>query len=121
MFTFPESQTRSILKTEIVDSNGGIDRVAVTAYGYRGEPRLDFVPTLGGDGMIHPVPVHWTEYIPVQRTSEMLLKSVGHSERELRRRGSAPWQSAYLHGILAYAPQVSEAWDKIEESFRPYT
>ena len=121
VFAHPEARTQSILKTQIIDRNGGIDRVAVTAYGYRTEARLDFVPTLGGDGRIHPVPVHWTEYIPVSRTSEMLLKSLGHSERELRQRGSLPYGSAYLHGILAYSPAVREAWERIEETFRKYT
>lgn len=62
--------THSILKaTDSSHENGGT--VSVTAYGFRGEDRVDFVPVYGGDGKYHDVAVHWVEYLPVERTSEI--------------------------------------------------
>lgn len=70
----PSSITRNILKTRVIDSGDDVEQIEITAYGFRGEPRLDFVPTLGGDGRIHNVPVHWTEYLPVEQVSNAVLK-----------------------------------------------
>ena len=45
----------------------------MTACGYRGEDRLDYVSVFGGDGEWHEVPVEWVEYLPVERTSPMTV------------------------------------------------
>ncbi len=69
MFKHPQSITRNILKTSVVSRSDGVSTVSVTAHGYRGEKRVDYVRVYGGDGGWHSVPVPWTEYIPVSRTS----------------------------------------------------
>ena len=120
-FAHPDARTQSILKTAIIEQREGIDRVAVTSYAYTTAQRVDYIPVFGGDGRTHLVPVPWIEYIPVSRTSEMLVKSLGHTERELRERsGSYPSDSAYLHGIMAYAPGAAQMWDTIRETFKKY-
>ncbi len=81
-FCHPESATPSVLKTEFLEREGKSDRIRVTAYSYRTEDRLDFVPTLGGDGNMHAVPVHWVEYIPIVNTAMAHLKELGLSEKE---------------------------------------
>ena len=72
-FRHPACATRSILKTRVVESGAAGTRVAVTAYGYRTEDRVDYVSVWGGDGNCHDVPVHWDEYLPVSRTREMAV------------------------------------------------
>ena len=97
------ARTASILKTNFLCKENGRDRVAVTAYGYATEDRVDFIPRLGGDGRMHAVPVPWIEYIPVQRTSQI---AVGLSEsakaaktEENRRRFAA---DTLFHGLAAW-------------------
>ena len=69
-FAHPKCVTQNILKTKCVFRDGsGAGDVEVTAYGFRGEDRVDHVSVYGGDGRFHSVPVPWVEYLPVQRTS----------------------------------------------------
>lgn len=77
-FAHEDSATRAILKTDVIEKRDGVDRVRVSAYSFRGDSRLDFVPTLGGDGRMHLVPVPWVEYSPIKRVSEM---AVGYREK----------------------------------------
>lgn len=70
-FVHSESQTQAILKTKLLSSNKDGDLVEVTASSYTTEDRLDLIPVFGGDGHLHAVPVHWVEYIPVEKTSQM--------------------------------------------------
>lgn len=82
------SSTPSILKTGAVVKDGKTDEVTVTAYAYHTEPRVDFVPILGGDGMIHPVPVPWDEYIPVSRGSLVKVKQLELTDKQFREKRS---------------------------------
>ena len=91
-FVHPDSCTEAILKTKVIKTERQKDLVAVTAHSYRGIDRLDFVPVFGGDGRLHPVPVHWVEYVPVERTSHILV-SVADAPSE-----QSP---AYYHGLSA--------------------
>lgn len=72
-FSHPDCITRSVLKTAIQESQDGAQKIEVTAYGYRGEERVDYISKRGGDGRTHQVPVHWVDYIPVSRATEMLV------------------------------------------------
>lgn len=76
------SDTQSILKAQFLSGDGSTDKVKITAHSFHAESRTDFVPTLGGDGRVHAVPVHWMEYFPVERGSVVNLKRVGITERE---------------------------------------
>jgi hypothetical protein len=75
----------------------------VTAHGYEGIPRVDVIPMLGGDGNMHPVPVPWTEYLPVSQNSTMVVSAVTNrkfdddADDEKLQKG---WQGAMQqHGI----------------------
>jgi hypothetical protein len=72
-FAHVDSVTRNLLKTEINKADDRNATVRVTAFGYEGIPRIDFIPVRGGDGNIHEVPVEWIEYLPVERQSQMLV------------------------------------------------
>ena len=90
-FRPPQCVTRCILKTQAADYGAGGQRVEVTAHGYRGEPRTDYVSVFGGDGRFHDVPVPWTEYLPVSRTSPLrLLETNGLSRGEFEEAAAAP-------------------------------
>lgn len=73
-FEHDESVTENLLKTQAVRTDAGYTEVAVTAHGFRGEHRVDYVSKLGGDGNWHEIPVKWVEYIPVQRTSKLTVR-----------------------------------------------
>lgn len=72
-FRHPSCITRSILKTSVARHTNKASDVFVTSCGYRGEPRVEWVSVYGGDGEYHDVPVHWTEYLPVKRTSRIVV------------------------------------------------
>ncbi len=101
-FAHPSCITRSILKTHVVQREGGESTVAVTAHGYRGEARVDYEEVCGGDGNVHDVPVRWTEYLPVQRTSNMYLSARDTPSEGFRQRASASLESACRRSILSF-------------------
>ena len=94
--------TRSILKTRVVGRENGESTIAVTAYGYEGADRVDYESVHGGDGKWHDVPVHWTEYLPVQRTSSMCLSESCTPSDEFKQRAAASQESAYRRSILSF-------------------
>ena len=101
-FQHPRCVTRSILKTKVVKRDDGESTVAVTAYGYRGEERVEYKSVFGGDGDFHEVPVHWTEYLPVQRTCHMCLSERGAPSDSFKRRAATSRESAYRRSILSF-------------------
>ncbi len=116
-FAHPQSATQSILKSSVIAKDGESDHVEITAYSYRTEPRVDFVPMLGGDGHMHSVPVPWQEYIPIENRSTIKLKELGLSEREYdSKRFSSQLgdavkkygKSAYSHGLLCCAVDATD-------------
>ena len=85
-----------------VQREDGESTIAVTAHGYRGVEQVDYEEVYGGDGKWHDVAVHWTEYLPVQQTSNMCL-SEGETPSDLfKRRAAASRESAYRRSILSF-------------------
>ncbi len=101
-FAHPSCVTRSILKTEVVEREDGESTVAVTAHGYRGENRVTYVEVRGGDGRLHDVPVHWTEYLPVTRTRQMALSVRSTPSDVFRQRAESSQERAYRRSILSF-------------------
>jgi len=71
VFRLPGSTTRTILKTNLIEKNGEADKVMVTAYSFRGEKRITYVPKSASDGHVYDVPVEWIEYIPTVNETPM--------------------------------------------------
>ena len=92
-----QSGTRGILKARGLKRDKDIDKVEIQAFSYQAIPRTDFVPVLGGDGKIHPVPVHWTEYIPIKRTSYI---EIGEQRADVDSKPSKDQRIVY-HGLWA--------------------
>jgi len=100
-FVHLESVTDNILKAQRVGNDP--NAFQITAYGFRGVDRLDFVPTLGGDGRIHAVPVPWVEYQPVQRTRTLHLWDAAQSQ-PTSASGVAPGNQTIRRGLTSSIP-----------------
>lgn len=100
-FRHADCITESILKTRLLERTNDGSRVAVTAYGFRGVKRVDHVTVFGGDGRFHSVPVHWVEYLPVNRTSEMRLSEGSRPEDFDSRKESSP-SAVFYRSIYSY-------------------
>jgi hypothetical protein len=90
------------MKTRIVNREDGESTKAVAAYGHRGVKRVDYESVYGGDGRWHDVPVPWTEYLPVQRTSNMCICEKDTPSDIFRQRAAASGDSAYRRSILSF-------------------
>lgn len=107
LFSHPATNSGIILKTELMTKVGKSDKLSVKAFSYRTERRCDTVMVLGGDGLMHGVPVFWDEYIPVERLSVMDMKELGYTDREaqtseaIKKVASNSTGWSYLHGIFA--------------------
>lgn len=101
-FRHPACITRSILKTSVVRDSDGSGRVAVTAHGFRGEKRTDYVEVYGGDGRYHSVPVEWTEYLPVSRTREMSVSESATPSEDFRQSYEGASAAVFRRSIYSY-------------------
>lgn len=91
----PSSDTDVIMKAKHVSKQEDEDTVEITAHSYSAQPRMDFVPTLGGDGHIHAVPVPWTEYVPTSKTTLIGITARDKDDNETV-------CGAEKHGLKAY-------------------
>ncbi len=97
-FKHHESITENLLKTRNVRTADGCTEVAVTANGFRGEDRVEYVSKFGGDGNWHDVPVKWVEYIPVQRSSTLTIRETDGltlQDYEAQAQTSPEWQALF--------------------------
>lgn len=76
------SHTRNILKTRVTSSNNNCDTVKVTSYGYTTVERVDYITKRGGDGRMHSIPVHWIEYIPVSKETDVAINYIDDEKEE---------------------------------------
>ncbi|MCQ2087821.1 MAG: hypothetical protein MJZ37_07180 [Bacilli bacterium] len=83
-FAPDEAVTDVILKSELVQKQGKADLNKIHAYSFTSVKHVDFVPTLGGDGHMHNVPVEWYEYIPVSKTSQIIVQKCETSNKNYR-------------------------------------
>ncbi|MBP5320470.1 MAG: hypothetical protein J6334_05745 [Kiritimatiellae bacterium] len=112
-FKHPDCVTKTILKTAVESRRDGMTDLTVTAYGFRGESRVDYVRVWGGDGCPHDVPVEWVEYLPVERTSRL-------SVSEQKGVSYADYRKALAESTPDAWRQMFRAWsaDPTRASFR---
>lgn len=85
-FAHPSSATQNILKTRLMRSvDDSQHDLQVTAHGFSETPRVDYVKVHGGDGRWHTVDVHWYEYDPVSRQSQVSIAEFPDSDKEVIR------------------------------------
>lgn len=99
-FAHPESDTQVILKTSYERRNGDADLVKVTAHSFKSVKHLEIVPTLGGDGRMHGVPVTWYEYIPLEQDTFINVDEIGGSQSQFRNLGNN--DIIYNRGLISY-------------------
>jgi len=73
LFQHPETDTAVILKTEIVSKGKDFDMINVHAHSFKKIPQVEIVPTLGGDGKLHPVPVPYFIYEPIEQVTPLRI------------------------------------------------
>lgn len=97
--------TDCILKTRFRNQTAdGKRHIEVTAHGFSGRARTDLVPVLGGDGRLHNVPVPWTEYNSVSKTSSLLIEELKSPEKSLTDPKSEAGK-IYRRGIFSSLPR----------------
>ena len=99
-FAHPETDTRVIIKTDYAKRNGDADLVKVTAHSFKSVRHVEIVPTLGGDGRMHGVPVTWYEYIPLEQDTFINVDEVGGSQTQFRNLGNN--DIIYNRGLISY-------------------
>ena len=103
------SATDVILKARYMCSYKDTDCVMINAKSYAGHKRVDFIPVLGRDGRIHPVPVPWTEYTSIESNTKIAVKSLGLNRKDFVQKTKEKGiesslydtPSAYFHGLFA--------------------
>ena len=68
-----DSSTNTILKTTIMNKGKDYDEIEVEAHSYKAIPDIEYVPTMGGDGHMHMVPVPYSIYKPLIRTTSFTI------------------------------------------------
>lgn len=68
-----ECDTNLILKASFNSKVGKVNIFDIHSYGFKKIPMLEVVPTLGGDGRMHGVPVHYFEYEKVEKDSQVAV------------------------------------------------
>ena len=83
---FKHPATRSlgvILKGAFLSSTKGREDVCeITAHSFKGTDRVQYVPTMGGDGRMHNVPVKWVEYSPISKTTQFIVSDTKKNKVE---------------------------------------
>ena len=103
------SATDVILKANYMCSYNETDCVMINAKSYSAHNRVDIVPTLGRDGKVHPVPVPWVEYLPIESNAKIAVKSLGLNRKDFAQKAKETGiessiydtPSAYFHGLFA--------------------
>ena len=81
IFAPKDAVTHCILKSEFRKKKGKGDKVNIHAYAYRAENRTTIITKMGADGRNHQIPVHWIEYIPVEKVTPFVVQPVSSEER----------------------------------------
>ena len=95
----PDSKTETILSAHLAEKRAGEDIVEIDAYSYDTEELVEVVPTLGGDGRIHSVPVRYLNYIPISNQTLVSLSAIP-AEHDTKR-DEYNGDSAIRHGLQA--------------------
>lgn len=97
-FAHPDTDTKVIIKTRFAGKAGNTDVIEVNAYSFRGEPRVDYVSEIAGDGNYYNVPVPWVEYIPVSQKSYMAMRDIGISRADWYNAKNSDDINSYITG-----------------------
>lgn len=96
-FAHADSITRNLIKTHASKEPDGTQSVEITAHGYAGFDQIDYVQVLGGDGNHHTVSVPWVQYVPVEKSSRILVchTKADSKASSTRKTAATDWQSRF--------------------------
>ena len=87
-----------ILKITRTEKQGSSDSLTVHAYSFKTTPMVDYVSVHGGDGRMHEVPVHWTQYDLVQQDQRIAIADVGGSQKSYASKVDAAIRGLFAKG-----------------------
>ncbi len=112
-FAHKDTKTDVILKTTAQKKVGSQDVVGVIAHSFETFDRIEVVPVVGGDGHTHGVPVHWTEYIPLENTGEFMVGDL-ESDDEIKFRSLGQKGVIYARGLVSGDEGINVDINKIK-------
>ena len=93
-------KTMLILKTNLVKRNGQQDVVTVTSHSHDMIKHTEIVMKMGGDGIMHGVPVEWIEYVPVTAENQISAGDLG-TDDEIKFRNLGRNDVIYERGLVS--------------------
>ena len=81
VFRPDDCDTHMILKATFNHKVGKADVFEIHSYGFHTIPRVELVTKMGGDGNLHTIPVHWQEYVPVEKEIGSAVIEVGGTKQ----------------------------------------
>ena len=131
IFKPEDCNTHLILKAEFVRKIGKLDIFNIHSYGFHLEPQVEIVNKMGGDGFMHPIPVHWDEYIKVEADNLIALIDVGGNEQDYINHQSAISQLLstynkgndiiYQRGLLSFPLKDENINTSLEELIKMFS
>ena len=67
------ADTDIIMTTKLVSKEKDADHIKAVAHSFKEIAKVDIIPTLGGDGKMHGVPVNYFIYEPVEGETDMVI------------------------------------------------
>ena len=89
--------TPLILKSQLVNQEGSVHSTNMCAYGFSGIDRVENVSKMGGDGRMHVIPVHWTEYQQVSKITPFVVQATDLTRRQFNQLTSTEAYSQFLN------------------------
>ena len=96
--------------------NDNTDTTSIHVSTYKTIERVDYVPTLGGDGHLHDVPVEWTEYIEIEDVKDIQVGYIGGTNNKIKNTATIMQTLGknnyhYERGLLGIACSYSPDFD----------
>ena len=99
---YPDGATTpQILKAVQLQADEQGTLAEITSYAYRGVERITYVPERASNGHTYNVPVHWVEYIPVEKTSQVLMKAVSLTREQYLMSDELDGDTILVGGVMA--------------------
>ena len=97
LFKHPNTRSEGvILKSKFDYSTEDSDVCTISAHSFSGTDKVAYVPTMGGDGRMHNVPVNWIEYNPIVKETPFVIRDTHEGKVEY----NADMQSGKFNNLI---------------------
>lgn len=109
----PEGATTDqILRSRFIKEEKNVDYFEITSLSYTGIPMTAYVPTMGGDGRMHQVPVPYVDYQRVSRTRPLAVASTKRKGTGLNEEKLGTFLRSHdgkqVDSFAAYFPSIND-------------